>query len=595
MAQSAQVCDRLKAALAFDTGVIQAFTEREIDESPNPLLSIIPSTSYENGIGADPRWIRYAPAPNEYRAYQPLVESNTDETRTMPGRGCDGSDVDISTNVNGVDGSCDIPGQTVHMGFDVFGREAFVKAYETDPVCLMTLFQYGPDHIAAYRAGLRDSLMRTGREQYEYAVEDIVIENAKYLISCDGTINSSATGAWGREPTSGLSHGLVKFWEPILRKEGYKGQFTVLTSQTAFENMRAAYKAAKGVDLNSTMDSNESELLPSGTQSIVWDGVRYVFLMEPIRGFLRDTPGGGQQFVRVFPTIARAGTGGGLVWEVNRDYWTCKTVCDGIERELFEVALFVDPSFAERQALAAPNSLLDGHVANKSFNFDIKLVDDAHIECNKDNFKAQLRMLHGWGFQLKNPEVAGGFLYKVAPQQIEVYTPDCPESADNVLSIDGPEGFPSLHDDCSLAAATAAQDKVDNDCADPNEAIVGDDPTDAGEISVVDAILCTGEDSGSILVSVQRTGGSSGAASVQVDTADGTATAGVNYTAVVGTTLNWADGDQSIKQVTISITDTDALDTSTVAFDVDLSSVSGATLGTAQTVVNIIGDNAECP
>jgi hypothetical protein len=594
MAQSAQVCDRLKAALAFDTSVIQAFTEREIDESPNPLLSIIPSASYENGIGADPRWIRYAPAPNEYRAYQPLIDSNTDEARTMPGRGCDGSDVDITTNVNGVDGNCDIPGQTVHLGFDVFGREAFVKAYETEPVCLMTMFQYGPDHIAAYRRGLRDSLMRTGREQYEYAVEDIVIENAKYLISCDGTINQS-TGSWLGEPTSGLSHGLVRFWEPILRREGYKGQFTVLTSQVAFENMRAAYKAAKGVDLNSTMDSNETELLPPGTQSVVWDGVRYVFLMEPIRGFLRDTPSGGKQFVRVFPTVARAGTGGGLVWDINQDYWLCKTVCDGIERELYEVGFFVDPSFAERQALAAPNSLLEGHVANKSFNFDVKLVDDAHIDCNKDNFKAQLRMLHGWGFQLKNPEVAGAFLYKVAPQSIEVYSPECPERTTATEEIVGPEGFPQPHDDCSLAAAVAEADKADNDCPADPEAYVGDDPSEVGVISVVDATLCVGEDAGSILVSVQRTGGSSGAASVDVDTADGTATAGVNYTAVVGTTLNWADGDQSIKQVTISITDTDALDTSTVDFDVDLSSVVGATLGDAQTVVTIIGDNAECP
>ena len=53
-------------------------------------------------------------------------------------------------------------------------------------------------------------------------------------------------------------------------------------------------------------------------------------------------------------------------------------------------------------------------------------------------------------------------------------------------------------------------------------------------------------------VVVQRIAGSSGAISVEYNSADGTATAGVDYTAVSGT-LNWADADSSSKTINVPI------------------------------------------
>ncbi len=47
---------------------------------------------------------------------------------------------------------------------------------------------------------------------------------------------------------------------------------------------------------------------------------------------------------------------------------------------------------------------------------------------------------------------------------------------------------------------------------------------------------------GLLTVTVNRVGGSTGAVSVDYETADGTATAGSDYTAIVATTLNFADG-----------------------------------------------------
>lgn len=94
------------------------------------------------------------------------------------------------------------------------------------------------------------------------------------------------------------------------------------------------------------------------------------------------------------------------------------------------------------------------------------------------------------------------------------------------------------------------------------------------------------EDGNSVDISVNRTGSSAGAVSVDYATSDGTATtAGSDYTAVSGT-LNWADGDSASKTITVSITDDNQYEgDETVA--IALSNVSGGTLGTASATLTI--------
>ena len=90
-------------------------------------------------------------------------------------------------------------------------------------------------------------------------------------------------------------------------------------------------------------------------------------------------------------------------------------------------------------------------------------------------------------------------------------------------------------------------------------------------------------------VTVNRTGGSSGAISVAYDTANGTATAGADYTASSGT-LQWADGDTSSKTFSVAISDTTAYSGSKT-FAVALSSPSaGATISSPSSAsVSITG------
>lgn len=85
------------------------------------------------------------------------------------------------------------------------------------------------------------------------------------------------------------------------------------------------------------------------------------------------------------------------------------------------------------------------------------------------------------------------------------------------------------------------------------------------------------ESDGSLSLTVRRSGGSLGAASVQYVTANGTATAGTDYTSVSGT-LTWADGDASDRTITVSLVD-DAVSESMEAFSLVLSNPSGVSLG----------------
>ncbi len=83
-----------------------------------------------------------------------------------------------------------------------------------------------------------------------------------------------------------------------------------------------------------------------------------------------------------------------------------------------------------------------------------------------------------------------------------------------------------------------------------NGVITNDDL--AARFSIADVTV--NEDAGTITFTISRSGNTADAASVVVDTADGTATAGVDYTAIVGQTVNFAATSTS-EQVTVTLAD----------------------------------------
>jgi sugar lactone lactonase YvrE len=110
----------------------------------------------------------------------------------------------------------------------------------------------------------------------------------------------------------------------------------------------------------------------------------------------------------------------------------------------------------------------------------------------------------------------------------------------------------------------------------------------AGTLQFSTSSASVNENAGSVRLSVTRLGGSSGAATVNYATADGTAVAGSDYTAKSGT-LSWSDGQSDTKTKTINV---NTISGGSKRFYVNLSSVSGATLGSPFQSTVTIEDNA---
>jgi hypothetical protein len=102
-----------------------------------------------------------------------------------------------------------------------------------------------------------------------------------------------------------------------------------------------------------------------------------------------------------------------------------------------------------------------------------------------------------------------------------------------------------------------------------------------GQLQFDSATYSVKEDAGSITITVNRINGTSGAASVDYATSDGTATDGSDYTGASGT-LNWAAGEGGAKTFTVDIIN-DTLVEKAETINLTLSAASGASLGTPNT------------
>lgn len=117
-----------------------------------------------------------------------------------------------------------------------------------------------------------------------------------------------------------------------------------------------------------------------------------------------------------------------------------------------------------------------------------------------------------------------------------------------------------------------------------------------GTVQFSSPVYSVNESGGFILITLTRTGGSSGAASVEVLVADGTATMLSDYTVpptCVGPPcppVQWADGDAAPKTIQINIAD-DALSEPAETVLLSLANAQGATIGSPATAVLTILDN----
>lgn len=539
----------MKTAIAAEVGNIQGMAERFIAESNDYLINRIPQRQYRPELGEDPIRVRYSTAPIEEREYAEILVTG-EENGSMAARNCNGDDAEIAASINkrGAYG-CNLPGQTLHGGYDVFQRVLKGKAYETDPVCVLDLILKA--HYNDYIRMLRNDLPKRAVEQFGYSLERNVIEFGQYNTSCvNGFVFSN--GNFPAAPQGCLDLGTVRRIFSILEAQGWTGAREVTTSHAAFETMRLNYKKNTGLELQATLASSDTQFLDNDAQVVDWAGIRWVLLKRPTRGYLVDV-NGGKQFIPVRPTIARAGTGQGVVVDVNEDYFNCHTYCDGERRELYEIGFYIHPTASSRESFAVPQ-VADKRFSQNLFNFEVRMVDGAFIDCNVDNLKFFFRLMHAYAFESTNPELMGAVIYRVQPDCIYVNEPCGCDRPDDTDPVDMAPAKPQQHNACS-------HDDANDDCSDEIAQAVlpaptQDDPTpapSAGTIRFVNTAIITETDAGTVKVWVERIGGVSGAASVELNTSDGTGVNATDYTDIAPTTLTWADGEAGRKSVTVPI------------------------------------------
>lgn len=581
-------CQRLKTAIAERIQEITGQSERWIPDSDNYVTSRLSRGVFDPSLGPNPRRLRYGFAPAEEREYQPILTQG-DVNGNMTGADCTGANAQIDTNVNRTGAyGCDLPGQEVEGGYDVFSYELKGKAFETGWACALDLLlkhAFNP-----YIEGLRKGIKREAVKHHGWALERDVISLAKYNTSVvDGW--ATAQGAFPAPPTGGLNYETIARTFSILQAEGWTGAKIVGGLSTeAFEKMRSDYRTQHGYGVETTPSSLETEQLPAGSTAVHWNGIDWVFSSFPLRGYLRTLPDGTQELVPIRATISRPGTGGGIVPDVNPDYWNCRTTCNGQSHEVYEAAFIIHPDFAKVLSFSMPT------VAGKAwsgqlFNLDLRLIDGPTVYNrfgvqNTDNFKFFIRALHAYSFEPREPELASVILYRASPYNPVAVTPGCSAPNPNGPLTGIAPAFPQQHDgtracgdpnapECDLASFPVAPGTQTDPCP---------DPTGAGQLRFVDGTAITTAGSTILRLAVERVAGFAGAASVTVNTADGTATAGSGYVAVSGLVLNWQDGEGGIKVLDIEILDAATLDEN---FTVALSAATGAIIATGASPLTV--------
>lgn len=148
----------------------------------------------------------------------------------------------------------------------------------------------------------------------------------------------------------------------------------------------------------------------------------------------------------------------------------------------------------------------------------------------------------------------------------------------NDTAIEGPETFAVQLSSTSPGVTIGSGEAV--------VTIVSDDRG----IAMATAAQTVSEDAGTAQVMVTRAGSSTGAVSVNYNTANGTALAGQHFQAASGT-LFWSDGDVAPKPINITIIDNPQVNAART-FSVTLSGATGATLSpTATSTTVTIADN----
>lgn len=597
-------CKKAISYLAENTGVIAALTQQEImTGDPSWALKRIPEMDYQTGKGHSPRFIRVRTTPPRRSKYQPMLPTGTTTYQVAnPQTGV------IETVTGDKTGrGCALPADTVNYGFDVKNRCLMGKALEAGPWCIMDLLE--KEAVVPLLQTLWRDLPRYGKEDFGRQLLRDVIQYAKqkYTIG-EGFPISVDQSYFPGVPQGGPSIGFIRKIENILRAEGWdKGANTpvingraalqVSMSREAIEWAIVRRKQELGLRLESRLTANDDTF----GQTEIYEGIQFIETQTPTRGYMRPVGSGLYEFVEVDPYIITTSNGEGFWTIPNNEYYSSHVTVGGVRYRLCEIGYIIHPKAMVRENLGSIPSV-PGKTFKKAFSFEVESIPDWELAdrgCNKDRFFFGYRMTHAYAARPVNPELMTAFVYLAPTNRYEVTDPwqDTAPATPTVQLSMAALGDPPIGScaPCTPDLQNAGTDPTNPTCSDlfPTNGV--------GLLRMRQSAYEVDERAGNLTVSVERYGGSTGAATVVLTLTAGTATNPANWTTPSGfagsgpwtKTLSWTDAEYGIKSVIVPIVNA-AGDDQGKQFTASIGTATGATLGslTAATVTILDEDNA---
>lgn len=596
--------DKIIAALFEQAEVITNIVDEKIKDAPRLALRMIPDGgTVRRNQNSDS--VIYGEAKQAAVAYRNLdhspkpIHATVDGggelgvTQDFPARTLQGSGGIFSADANDIDDNACHGQVTIDFsqGYRIRRTTDYGLDLTTPIKCARELDRLGAAHIRGYFNGMKNQFTSFGLDNFDDNLLNLMIQfseaNASVLAANQFNVT---TGGWSAPPLYRITiHFLQDYRDYVMAEMKGFGLDVPEDFKLEVEMPREDWIEAVRKDQlerNGTGTSYNTEWFKDdegplrGREMGIYGGIKCYFNEEPIRGYFLPTSTTTHRFVRVYSWINTPDEEAGIVRRANHQYRADTIVVEGVEYPMVTLIPHIDRRSFKRYSLLKPLKPIGSD--NAGVNYQVKVIDGARLGCNDFDDKFKLVARHEFRFKAERPEISGFIAYRHGRRQGYVLPVTPRDYAAGGTTANATQEVFRQHETDSCQEAECAQcgkvSEVDGTCVDPGSvtaAVVGLLPAGAVTYAFLGA--------GNLKVLVERTGGSAGAVSVAYATADGTATAGSDYTAASGT-LEWAAGDNDPKEITVPIL---AAATEDQTFTITLTSPVGATLKTGANVTTV--------
>lgn len=582
-------CAKVATFLAENSGVITVNTQKMIEGKANPVWALerIKEEPFDTKNGENPREIlTYITQPTR-RQYVPILGTGNETVNVLNPQTGEITAVTADKTGRG----CSIPADTMQFGYDVRTSCLKARAVEIGPWCILDLIQKNIHREVIQRLWSDVPPMLRMQFARQLLREIITLGKFKYSATA-GVPFSTDVPYFPAIPTGGPDIGMMRRIKTSVMPWGYAdgsgvpmidGQagFQFMIGGDALEWAIETRKTNKGYKIETTKTADDKVFGKTTT----YEGMQFITDDRPTRGVIVPVGAGKWDFVEIEPTSVIEAEGEGFKEVPNPLYEEDWIVVNGDRRRVLEVAYWAHPQALVRESLGAMPAMPGGKTFNRKFDMSINPIPDYELAdrgCNKDMFFFGYRALHAFAMKRRRHELAGAFLYIAPRTRYDVTDPWTNADAAELAQVgvrDLPKPLANTCEPCDIAASDLAEVPVVPTC----EELFPDNVV--GVMRMRQTGYDVDEGAGTLTIAVERVNGDSGAASLVLTLAEGTATNPENFTTPAGfagigpwtKSISWLDGEEGIKTVVIPIVEAVGDDDGKV-FTASIGTAVGATI-----------------